>query len=76
VPAEAKTTAGGTGRPVKVRASYTNDAGFLNRLMQAIEADDARPKAWRDRALSLLRELSSHFLNAPPANDALERRGK
>jgi hypothetical protein len=54
-----------TGRPVKIRASYLNDAGFLNRLAQAIEMDASRPKAWREAQLSLLRQLITNFTNAP-----------
>lgn len=54
-----------TGRPVKLRASYLNDAGFLNRLAQAIEMDSTRPKAWREQQLTLLRQLITNFTNAP-----------
>lgn len=52
------------GRPVKIRASYVNDAQYLTRLARAVEQDRTRPAEWRKRALTHLEELVSMFMKA------------
>lgn len=55
----------GYGRKVKLRVSYSNDAGFLVRLKTAVEEDTSRPKDWRDKVGGQIRDLIAAFLDAP-----------
>ncbi len=44
--------------PIKVRASFTQDANYVERLKQAIELDDDRDPAWKTRAIAACNDLT------------------
>lgn len=52
------------GRNVQVRASYQNDAGYLTRLVKAIEIDPGRPVSWKKKVIAALNVVIVSFLQA------------
>ena len=52
-------------RPIEPRASYTADAGFLNRLLQSVEKDVERPTEWRKNVITHLQKLIVLFVVPP-----------
>ena len=44
-------------RPIEVRPSYDNDAGFLTRLSVAISKDTAQPNEWIREAQTTIQSL-------------------
>jgi hypothetical protein len=51
-------------RPVSIRASYRDDAGFLLRLEAAIDKDHRQTAGWRKQTARLIRQLSMRLLEA------------
>lgn len=58
------------GRPVKIRASYVQDAQYLVRIAQAVERDTERSSDWRREALHHLEELTALFMKTRMSDDA------
>lgn len=52
-------------RKPAIRVSYTNDANYLFRLVQAIERDDKRPLKWRKKLIEMTQSLALEFTKAP-----------
>lgn len=52
------------GRNVQVRASYQNDAGYLTRLVKAIEIDPNRSVPWKKKVIAALNIVIVNFLQA------------
>ena len=50
-------------RPIQVRASYTADASFLSRLLQAVEIDDRKDSKWRKEVITHLQRLIVLFVS-------------
>lgn len=50
------------GRRVQPRDSYEPEAGYLLRLIQAIEADTKGPPQWRKNQIEKLNEAAQSFL--------------
>lgn len=48
-----------------VRVSYSNDANYLFRLVNAIERDSARPAKWRAEMCAKVQALAIEFTKAP-----------
>lgn len=53
-------------RKPAIRVSYTNDANYLFRLVEAIERDDKRPLKWRKEIIAKVQALAIDFTKAPP----------
>ena len=51
-------------QPVKVRASYRDDAAYLLRLEEAVLKDDRQSKEWREETCKMLRDTSLRLLQA------------
>ena len=58
-------------RPVQMRVSYENDAGFLLRLSKAIEKDPKQPDTWRRETLTTIQTLVQLLLEANKRNIAI-----
>ena len=58
-------------RPVQMRVSYENDAGFLLRLSKAIEKDQKQPDTWRREILTTIQTLVQLLLEANKRNIAI-----
>lgn len=56
-------------RKPAIRVSYTNDANYLFRLVDAIERDDKRPIKWRKKLVAQVQALAMEFTKAPPPAD-------
>lgn len=52
-------------RKPAIRVSYTNDANYLFRLIDAIERDDKRPVKWRKKLIAMTQQLAIEFTKAP-----------
>lgn len=69
------------GRKVQPRDSYEPEAGYLLRLIQAIEVDTKGPPQWRKEQIERLNEAAQSFLqesarrkrNHPPRQSLLSR---
>jgi hypothetical protein len=48
-----------------IRISYTNDANYLFRLVNAIERDSKRPLEWRKKMIAAVQSLAVEFTQAP-----------
>lgn len=48
-------------RPVKPRATYTEEAITLSRILRVVEKDNLRPPTWKEEVMSLLRDVISKF---------------
>ena len=48
-----------------IRMSYTNDANYLFRLVNAIERDTKRPIEWRKKMIASVQALAVEFTQAP-----------
>lgn len=48
-----------------IRMSYTNDANYLFRLVNAIERDTKRPIEWRKKMIAAVQSLAVEFTKAP-----------
>jgi len=51
-------------RPVAIRVSYRDDAGYLLRLEAAVVKDERQTQEWRDDTARLTRQLSMRLLQA------------
>jgi hypothetical protein len=51
-------------RPVAIRLSYRDDAGFLLRLEAAVVKDERQTTEWRDETARQIRQLSMRLLEA------------
>jgi hypothetical protein len=51
-------------RPVAIRLSYRDDAGFLLRLESAVLKDDRQTPEWRDDTAKQIRQLAMRLLEA------------
>jgi hypothetical protein len=51
-------------RPVAIRLSYRDDAGFLLRLEAAVVKDERQSPEWRDETAREIRQLSMRLLQA------------
>jgi hypothetical protein len=51
-------------RPVAIRVSYRDDAGYLLRLEAAVVKDERQTQPWRDETAKLIRQLSMRLLEA------------
>jgi hypothetical protein len=51
-------------RPVKIRVSYREDAGFLLRLEAAVAKDERQSEGWRQETTGLIRKLAMKLLEA------------
>lgn len=51
-------------RPVAIRVSYRDDAGYLLRLEAAIVKDERQTPEWRDETAKKIRHLSMRLLEA------------
>jgi hypothetical protein len=51
-------------RPVAIRVSYRDDAGYLLRLEAAVVKDERQSQQWRDETAKLTRQLSMRLLEA------------
>ena len=51
-------------RPVAVRVSYRDDAGFLLRLEAAVVKDERQTPEWRNETAQQIRQLSMRLLEA------------
>jgi hypothetical protein len=49
----------------KIRASYSSDAAYLYRLIQAIERDPKRPNDWKRGVIDQLQQLANELMKAP-----------
>jgi hypothetical protein len=56
-------------RKPAIRVSYTNDANYLFRLVDAIERDTKRPTKWRKKVIAQVQALAIEFTKAPPVAD-------
>lgn len=56
-------------RKPAIRVSYTNDANYLFRLVEAIERDTKRPKKWREAIIAKVQSLALDFTKAPPQQE-------
>jgi hypothetical protein len=56
------------GRKPKIRASFYSDAQFLLRMANAISADRALPREWREAISDETKRLAVKLLNAPVRN--------
>lgn len=64
-------------RPVAIRVSYRDDAGFLLRLEAAVGKDDRQTADWRKETSTLIRQLSLRLLEADTSlNLGKEKDGK
>lgn len=63
-------------RKPSIRASYTNDANYLFRLVDAIERDTKRPVKWRKKLIAMTQALATEFIKAPgvPMESESEKR--
>ena len=43
--------------PIKVRASFTQDANFVERLRAAVDADSERDPDWKRRTIEALNDV-------------------
>jgi len=62
------------GRPVRVRVSYAADAGYLAKLLQAIEKDDRQTQEWREKTAGLARELAAQLYKATQPLPVIKKR--
>jgi hypothetical protein len=51
-------------RPVAIRLSYRDDAGYLLRLESAVVKDERQTTEWRDETAKQIRQLSMRLLGA------------
>jgi hypothetical protein len=51
-------------RPVSIRLSYRDDAGFLLRLEAAVGKDERQTSGWRKQTAQLIRQLAMRLLKA------------
>lgn len=64
-------------RPVAIRVSYRDDAGYLLRLEAAVVKDERQTQQWRDETARLTRQLSMRLLEADASkNMGGEKKGK
>lgn len=59
-------------RKPKVRISYHDDGQFLLRLKTAIESDEKRSLAWRQKVAAMANNLAIALLTAPDPNGNAE----
>lgn len=60
------------GRLPAIRVSYSNDANYLFRLVNAIERDNSRPSDWKARVIPMVQSLAMEFMEAPSASSSTE----
>jgi hypothetical protein len=51
-------------RPVAIRLTYRDDAGYLLRLESAVVKDERQTPEWRDDTAKLTRQLAMRLLEA------------
>lgn len=56
-------------QPVKIRASYRQDAAYFLRLEEAVEKDDRQPLEWRQDICAQLRALAVRFMQTKSSSE-------
>ena len=51
-------------RPVAIRVSWRDDAGYLLRLQAAVLKDGQQTEAWRETTAEMIRQLAMRLLEA------------
>jgi hypothetical protein len=51
-------------RPVALRVTYRDDAGYLLRLEAAVSKDERQTAEWREEIARLIRQVSMRLLEA------------
>jgi hypothetical protein len=57
-------------RPVAIRVSHRDDAGYLLRLEASVAKDERHTPEWRDGTVKLIRQLTMRLLSGEAAIDS------